>query len=265
MRPADAVVRRFGGDAEPVLLPGGQGATWRAGSIILKPAPDDIEAAWAADVFEHLEGPGFRVPRPVRIDEGGWTFEGWCAWEYLDAKAAGPNGGRWAETLATCLAFHRALEGVPCPAFLSQRDNPWARADRMTFGEPPLVVSNEVRPLAERLTAAMAPLEQPEQLIHGDFTGNVLFAPGQPPAVIDFSPYWRPASFAAAVIAVDGLAWGGMTPAELRIFDDVPDFPQAMVRAALRRLLEFDLMRTDSTGLDRHTLAVEAALGVFFS
>lgn len=256
------MVRSFGGDGEPVLLRGGQGTTWRSGRIVLKPAPDEVEAAWTADLFERLEGPGFRVPRPVRSDEGGWIFEGWCAWEYLDARAAGPNGGRWVETLAACIAFHQALEGVHRPAFLERRADPWARADRMTFGDEALVVSPEVRPLAERLMAAMEPLRQPDQLIHGDFTGNVLFAPGEPPAVIDFSPYWRPASFAAAVIAVDGLAWGGMEGEELRIFEGLPEFAQAMLHAALRRLLEFDLMRTDSGGLDRHAIAAEAALGL---
>jgi len=39
--------------------------------------------------------------------------------------------------------------------------------------------------------------------------GNVLFADASPPAVIDFSPYWRPAGLALAVAAVDALMWGG--------------------------------------------------------
>ena len=37
----------------------------------------------------------------------------------------------------------------------------------------------------------------------------MLFADASPPAVIDFSPYWRPAGLALAVAAVDALMWGG--------------------------------------------------------
>ena len=36
-----------------------------------------------------------------------------------------------------------------------------------------------------RLVAALRPVDAPSQLVHGDLTGNVLFAPGLPPAVIE--------------------------------------------------------------------------------
>jgi hypothetical protein len=47
------------------------------------------------------------------------------------------------------------------------------------------------------------------QLIHGDLGGNVLFHHALPPAVIDVSPYWRPAAYAAAIVVADAVAWGG--------------------------------------------------------
>ena len=37
-----------------------------------------------------------------------------------------------------------------------------------------------------------SPIVTTSQLIHGDLTENILFAEGLSPAVIDFSPYWRP-------------------------------------------------------------------------
>lgn len=58
------------------------------------------------------------------------------------------------------------------------------------------------------LLAAVRPVRLPSQLVHGDIAGNVLFAAGQSPAVIDFSPYWRPPGYALAVAAVDLLACG---------------------------------------------------------
>ncbi len=107
--PPPAVVQAFGvagAAAEP--LDGGQGETWRAGAVVLKPFDDREEATWTADVFETLDGPGFRVPRPIRTETGKAWFEGWVAWQYLEAVHAGPNGGRWPETVAACEAFHAA-------------------------------------------------------------------------------------------------------------------------------------------------------------
>ena len=45
--------------------------------------------------------------------------------------------------------------------------------------------------------------------MHGDLTGNVLFADDLAPAVIDFSPYWRPTGFASAIVVGDALLWEG--------------------------------------------------------
>jgi fructosamine-3-kinase len=64
----------------------------------------------------------------------------------------------------------------------------------------------------ERLWKLLRPLEQPSQLIHGDISGNILFATHLEPVVIDFSPYWRPAGFAAAVLIADATVWEGGGP-----------------------------------------------------
>jgi hypothetical protein len=46
----------------------------------------------------------------------------------------------------------------------------------------------ELQPLIDALERRLRPIGLPSQLVHGDITGNVLFAQGRPPAVIDFSP-----------------------------------------------------------------------------
>src|SRR5690348_13460144 len=94
-------------------------------------------------------------------------------------------------------------------------------------------------------------------LIHGDLGGNVLFAPGQPPAVIDFSPYWRPAGLALAVAAVDALTWSGADPAILDQLADQPDLDQLLARAHVGRLVTEIVSRRDNpepyTGLETVT------------
>ena len=51
-RPPDDVVAAFGATEAPARLPGGQGAAWRAGDIVIKPADASDEVlAWQADLL----------------------------------------------------------------------------------------------------------------------------------------------------------------------------------------------------------------------
>jgi aminoglycoside phosphotransferase (APT) family kinase protein len=86
--------------------------------------------------------------------------------------------------------------------------------------------------LADRLLSFPTPPGRP-QLVHGDLTGNVLFAPGQPAAVIDISPYWRPPSYAEAVVAADALCWHD-ADASIVALTDLP--VEAVARALLFRM-----------------------------
>jgi hypothetical protein len=92
-------------------------------------------------------------------------------------------------------------------------------------------------PHVARLEASLAPVNAPSQLIHGDLTGNVLFADPEPPAVIDLSPYWRPVEFASAIVVADALVWEGAEAAELRSAFDIDSFGQLLARALLFRII----------------------------
>ncbi|MGV9912101.1 hypothetical protein [Streptomyces tendae] len=80
-------------------------------------------------------------------------------------------------------------------------------ADRVAWGETTTELPAQVGRLVTRLQAFRAPVDARAQLIHGDLTGNVLFAPGHALAIIDFSPYWRPVAYADAIVVVDGLLY----------------------------------------------------------
>lgn len=208
--------------------------------MVLKPASNQAEAEWGAKLFAGLEGPGFRVPKPIRSNDGGFVSQGWTAWRFVAAEHAGPNGGRWPETIAACRAFHAAIAGVPRPAFLDDRSDAWAEADRLAFGEKQIEPLPVFRDAIKRLTRLLKPVEAPSQLIHGDFTANVLFAEGEAPCVIDFSPYWRPVEFALGVVISDALSWTVAPTTIVHLCDDVPQFAQWMARATLRRVWEND-------------------------
>jgi hypothetical protein len=74
-------------------------------------------------------------------------------------------------------------------------------------------------------------------IVHGDLTGNVLFDPVLPPAVIDLTVDWRPVNYSIAVIAIDAVCFEGAPMSLLETISPVRDFPQYLVRALLFRLV----------------------------
>ena len=231
--PPATVLAGFGLDGRPSRLPGGQGVAFRGGDSVVKPVRHAEETAWAAGLVRELPRDGFRVAPPVAARDGRWVVDGWAAWRWVEGS---PTSHRWTEVVAVGRRFTAALADVPPPALLREREAPWPAADQAAWGESDAHVPEVLRPLVERLTRRVRPVEAPVQLVHGDLTGNVLFADDLPPAVIDLSPYARPAAYPLAVVVVDALAWHGADPALLQTLADEPDADQLLLRAALFRL-----------------------------
>jgi Phosphotransferase enzyme family len=298
MRPSPAVLASFGAGAgvAPVPLSGGQGTAWRAGELVLKPAGDPRVARWTAGLYLSLSGdqdPGFRVPRPLRTVAGNeaagdWIAEdpaagtstetsagAWVAWQWLPGEPASWAGRSplWPRLIAASRAFHAALAGRAAPPWLGTDGSPWTTGDQVAWGErdPGIVLADAPELLAGQLRsllAALRPVHLPVQLIHGDLGGNVLFADGEPPVVIDFSPYWRPAGLALAVAAVDALMWSGADPAILgqrgiQAGYDTADFSQLLARALVYRLVtEVIFRRGDPAGLGAAARAGQPVTGL---
>jgi uncharacterized protein (TIGR02569 family) len=201
------VVRQFGVEACAERMPGGQGTSWRAGALVLKPAGDEEEARWLAETLTAVEQVGYRLADPVPAADGRWVVEGWTAARWV-AGDAGPVG-HWPELLAAGRAFHSAVRHVPRPALLDRRSHWWAEADRSAWGETAPPAAPTLRGLRSRMLRFTRPVTDRPQLVHGDLSGNVLFSERLPPAVIDISPYWRPQLFAEAIVVADGLLWWG--------------------------------------------------------
>jgi hypothetical protein len=67
------------------------------------------------------------------------------------------------------------------------------------------------------------------------------------PAIIDFSPYWRPACYASAIVVADALLWEGADKQILDHVRHVDDFGQYLLRALIFRLVsEWLLSRHES-------------------
>jgi uncharacterized protein (TIGR02569 family) len=254
----EAVLAAFGATGvDPVPLSGGRGTAWRAGHVVLKPADSVREGRWFADVYDALSGPGFRVPRPVRAVTGDWVEHGWTAWQLVAGAPADWSGvsPRWPELIAVSRALHAALAGASVPEWRATMENPWMIGDQVAWGErdPGPLLGPAAGPIAGQvrlLLAALRPVDLPDQLIHADLAGNVLFADGVPPAVIDFSPLYRPAGLPLAIVAVDALMWHRARPEVLGQLASEQELDQLLARALVYRLVTEVVMREGMAGID---------------
>jgi uncharacterized protein (TIGR02569 family) len=262
--PSAAVLRAFGLAAPPTRLEGGRGRSWRAGEVVVKPLDGSpASLGWQADHLGALRSDEVRIAAPLRATDGRVVVDGWIATPFLEGRH---GDRRWREAIAAGRAFHRATAGLDRPDFLEARDDPWAVGDRVAWGESPALPFAD-HPHVRRLLALVEPVgDLPEQVIHGDLGGNVLLAAGLPPAIIDISPYWRPAGFGIAIIVADALVWEGAEDSLLDAVVDVPHFPQLLVRALIYRLVtdavfaSLDPDREDATAA--HAGAVELAVAL---
>lgn len=237
--PPASVLTKFGVVDRPARFTTGRGRTWAAGEMVLKPVDDESEANWAAHLAGTVEQRGFRVARPIATRDGRWVIDGWSAWSRLEGEH---SVTRWPEVLAGAAAFHAAVARVAKPEFIERRVDRWRIADRVAWEELPADEFAQV-PLLDRLLAARRPVNLPSQLIHGDLVGNVLFADGQPPGIIDLSLYWRPVGYSAALVVGDALAWEGADPSIIESLESFPEWQQMLLRAVMFRMVVNELPR----------------------
>jgi uncharacterized protein (TIGR02569 family) len=236
--PPTEVLHAFGTTETPIKIPGGQGENYRSEDVILKPAIDDEETTWIAEFYKAVDCDAFRLSNPIRSIKGGYVYDGWQAWEFIEGAH---ERGRWKEIIEICTQFHQAIAGYPKPAYFARREgNPWVIADKVTWGEMEIEHHPRIAPAVEQLRECLRPVQEKSQLIHGDFGGNVLFSKELPPAIIDFSPYWRPVEFAIGVVVADAIVWEGADESLIEAGNKLDNFYQHLARAELRRVIELE-------------------------
>ncbi|GAA1477902.1 hypothetical protein GCM10009623_23480 [Nocardioides aestuarii] len=234
--PSAEACLRFGVDTDALrLLPGGQGKTWSDGRLVLKPVGPSAEHTFRCEVYAAWRSPAVRVPEPVATDRGDWSADGWGAHVLLPGRDA-----RLLDELAVVReaadAFHDALRGLPRPAFLDERDDPWSYGDRLAFEGAEPIGDAATLAVVDRLLVHLAPVSAPEQVIHGDVLTNVVVEDGRPPGLIDWPVYFRPAAFALAVVATDAVTFHGAPVSLLDDWATGTDWDQLVLRALLYRL-----------------------------
>lgn len=225
--PPAEVLRAFDIEGSVRPLAGGQSQSYTSGTFVLKLIDDPVEANYTLPLLEKLstvQKQSYCIPKPVRAADA-YIVSSWTCTEWVPGKPIPQTLAQWSALLDASRAFHRDLRALvrEKPAFLDARAHRWNIAQKVAFGElpcPPLPADalallsrlESLKPLLAHLPVADAGVDLTPQLIHGDLAGNVLFADGQPPAIIDFSPYWRPVCYAEAVAVSDGLVEYGSGP-----------------------------------------------------
>lgn len=206
---------------------------WHCGDVLLRPVSDNVVAAWSATVLENLDVEGIRLARPVRSSDGRWVVGGWAASRYL----AGSSEPRHDDVVAASLRLHAATATVLRPRLLDDREDLLSRSAAAAFGECRLDLDpDKGGRLFDDLAAHRRPIKLTPQVVHGELFGAMLFDRAGVPAVLDLVPFWRPAEWAAAVVVVDAIAWGGAEDALIDRWAELAEWPQALLRAVLHRL-----------------------------
>ncbi len=236
----------------PVELGVGAEGGWRCGEVVLSMVADHARAAWSAKVRETLFVDGVRLGRPVRSTDGRYVVAGWRA----DTFVAGTPEPRHDEVVSSAVRLHEATAKLERPRFLTQAPvAPWSdvdvfiAADRAAWEERPLQSLSPGAPvspgsadgqrsvdLINQLAGLRKPTKGPNQLVHGDLYGTVLFAGTAAPGITDITPYWRPATWAAGVVVVDALSWGEADDGLVERWGPLPEWPQMLLRALMFRL-----------------------------
>jgi uncharacterized protein (TIGR02569 family) len=225
---------------------------WRCGDVVLTPVSDHARAAWSAKVREGLQLDGVRLARPVRSTDGRYVASGWRCDTFIE----GTPEPRYDEVVSAANRLHAATAALERPRFLAQGPlAPWIQvdtfvaADRAAWDSQPMRVMRGIAPPETRspdtarsvdahvrLASLRKSVKTPPQLVHGDLFGTVLFTGMGMPGITDITPYWRPAPWAAAVAVVDALSWGGADDGLLERWEELPEWPQMLLRAVMFRL-----------------------------
>lgn len=247
-----------GGAAVPVVA--GSGTGWLVASpgtsVVFRPVADTALANWSARVREELDVTGLRVALPVRSTDGRHVVSGWRA----DRAVSGRPEARADETIAWSARINAALASVDRPR-LTRRPaaRPWTETDLFAIaeaaawdGDPELDLGPGMEdsgtPFATHRAAALLGatglirLRRPVAavagtgVVHGDLARGLLFDASDEPALTDVVPYARPASWSAAVVAIDHLSWGTVDSGVLARWRHLDEWRQMVLRAAVFRL-----------------------------
>jgi uncharacterized protein (TIGR02569 family) len=136
--------------------------------------------------------------------------------------------------------FHKALASILKPDWFDQKTDVFAVADKITWGESPLPDFKSTKKPLKKIFNLLKDNHLPNQLIHGDWGLNqILFHDTLPPAIIDMTPYFRPADYPIADMIISAIDHEGADLPILGLGKDIKDFDQLLLRALAFRICTY--------------------------
>lgn len=241
--------------AHPVELDSEWSGGWRCDRAVISKVDEPARAAWIARTMSKMRPAGVSVSRPILSSDGRYSVSGWRARTFL----SGHRAPRFDEIAMAALRISEALREEEKPSFLSapEKTGVWnevdvfAAAEAAAFDPDPTEWVRVSLPLdsvprddiaealtkAAELAAARGEVKEPDQLVHGDVLGCLIFDGLADPVLTDLVPAWRPAGWPVALMVVDAMAWGNGSDALLNRWAHIPDFWELVLRAALYRVM----------------------------
>jgi uncharacterized protein (TIGR02569 family) len=229
------VLKAFNCTGDPQKLEGGEGRSYRVGELVLKPVDDIARYEWVAELLTNIHSSEFRIAMPKRTELGEFTYLSWGATQFEPGVEI---HGRWPEKLAVCRELHNCLQRVQI-APLPPSSDPWTRAHQIAWSETamPQDVLLDTRQMLAPLFQAYEPMTRSNRVIHSDMCGNILFADGMKPLIIDFSMTNGDQEYAEAILVADAIAW---EKAPIELINELPATPvyrQMLLRAVNFRVI----------------------------
>lgn len=206
---------------------------YRVDNIVLKPTKNSTEASWIAETYNTLENDKFRIPKPIQTKDGSWIYNGYTASEYLEGEI---HKDRYIEAFEVSKEFHKALSNIPKPDWFDKKTDVFALADRMAWGEIPMFNYQIANKPLKSVFGLLKENRLPNQLIHGDWgPQQILFHDTLSPAVLDMTPYFRPAEYPIADMLLSAIMNDGADTSIIALGKDIKDFDQLLFRALIFR------------------------------
>jgi len=196
-------IRKFAGNTSAHVLPGGQNESVRAGNLVLKPVHESEKYLWVAESLNEIDFEELRVAMPVRSREGNYIENSIGATKYYEATF---SRDKIETKLSTCRKLNNVISNIPKPDAFDSWQNPWTKAQDLAWSHSKsqnLQIPQEIKSLLN----LREQIETPNQLVHVDLAGNILFAANDNPIIIDFTPGFYPKEYAEVLLLIDSIAW----------------------------------------------------------
>lgn len=210
-------------------LAGGQNESLRVGNLVLKQVYEAEKYIWLGTSLNQIDFRDLQVAVPVKSRQGNFVEDNIGATEYFEAQFFSDRLG---QKLKACRKLNSIISNISKPSGFDSWENPWTKAQGIAWSQSTssdLEIPAEIKSLLNMRSR----LEMPNQLVHVDLAGNILFDKNENPVVIDFTPGFYPKEYAEVLLLVDSIAWYNASIDSLKLSDLPQDLKKQLVLRAL--------------------------------